>query len=717
MNQIALPSGGWMKFAAFGGKVVERADGACPECALFRTAGVVRPRCEHHFVERSAFGLKIVDAPKKYAALLDSYKQAINVQRVAPLNPEFSFYRVMGVHGDWPNTNGDLFRWGSRGNPDEPELLRLMKDAAGKPVRMGQNERYVYQTFIGKGNYKDHNNSKVADAVGIILDAVPNHTVKGIELLIAVDRSKDPMLVRGIDSGYITDVSMGAVHPDSMILLPSGEMISAKNMIPGIEVVTHRGRPRVVRAVQISQIEGTVVRIKAEGLPETVFTGDHPIWSISAQHRSEQTLWRGRMAHQRRLENKVESGWERRRQRTALLEPRRIEAQFVPAAEIKVGDYVGIPFPTEVKTSTFASRDFARLLGYYISEGWIITQDGKMSGIGFALNINEGKIADEIVGLCDKVLGKKPAVRLCEERSGMYLEVHDRLWPKVFCEHAGRGAKTKVLSNEVMLWDPALQIEILGTMINGDGCQVKSTGITCYSTASEALSRQVQTLASRCGIVSNVQKIEHGPSTIVNKETVEWQVVIGKAFSAILSRVSKIMSIPVQRESNTKFIEDGCLWTPIREKEIVSYSGPVVDLQVDGDESFVANHMAVHNCRVAYSICSVCANVAHNELEYCAHIKNWKGQAYSGPETGWKNANVHEDNRGVEFIEESWVTVGADTKAKHLEKIAALRAAKGRARLAEILVEAESELNKNSLCDWNRVNELLDMGIAQAILV
>lgn len=331
MNQIALPSGGWMKFASFGGKVVERQDGKCPECVLFRTAGVVRPRCEHHFVERTAFGLKIAEAPTKYAELLDGYRKASSLQRVAPLNPEFSFYRVMGLHGDAMNTNGDLFRWGSRKDDTQPELLRRITDAGGKHEASSANGRYVYQTFIGKGNYKDHNNSKVADAVGILLDSVPNHTVKGIELLVAVDRSKDPMLVRGIDSGYITDVSMG--------------------------------------------------------------------------------------------------------------------------------------------------------------------------------------------------------------------------------------------------------------------------------------------------------------------------------------------------------------------------------------------------CRVAYSLCNICDNVAHNELEYCAHIKNWKGQAYSGPETGWKNVIVAEDNRGVEFIEESWVTVGADTKAKHLEKIAALRHVKGQARLAEILVEAEQELNKNSLCDWSRVNELLDMGIAQAILV
>jgi hypothetical protein len=310
-----------MKFASFGGKVVERADGVCPECALYRTAGVVRPRCEHHFVERTAMGLKLAEAPQKYSALLDSYKKAISVHKVAPHNPDFAFYRVIGVHGDAENTNGDMFRWGSKENPEEPELLRMFDKQAG---------RHVYQTFTGKGNYKDHQNDSVVKAVGILLDAEPNHRVKGVELVVAVDRGKDPMLVRGIDNGYITDVSMG--------------------------------------------------------------------------------------------------------------------------------------------------------------------------------------------------------------------------------------------------------------------------------------------------------------------------------------------------------------------------------------------------CRVAHSICSICNKVAHNESEYCAHVKNWKGQFYSGPETGWRNAKVFEDNRGVEFIELSWVTVGADTKAKHLEKIAALRKVKGKALLHEILEAAVSEINKNALCEWPKVNVLMDQAIAQAII-
>ena len=121
-------------------------------------------------------------------------------------------------------------------------------------------------------------------------------------------------------------------------------------------------------------------------------------------------------------------------------------------------------------------------------------------------------------------------------------------------------------------------------------------------------------------------------------------------------------------------------------------------------------------CRVGYSICSICANVAHNEDQYCPHVKDWKGQDYSGSETMWRNSRVFEDNRAVEFIELSWVTVGADNKAKHLEKIAALRKIKGSVLLHHILGQVTSELNKNCLCDWNIVNALMDQAVAQAIL-
>jgi len=68
-------------------------------------------------------------------------------------------------------------------------------------------------------------------------------------------------------------------------------------------------------------------------------------------------------------------------------------------------------------------------------------------------------------------------------------------------------------------------------------------------------------------------------------------------------------------------------------------------------------------CQVAFSECSICHHKAKTTANYCFHVKMHKGGAYDGKP-------VYEINKDVEFIEVSWVTVGADPQAKLIEIIA-----------------------------------------------
>jgi vacuolar-type H+-ATPase subunit E/Vma4 len=68
-------------------------------------------------------------------------------------------------------------------------------------------------------------------------------------------------------------------------------------------------------------------------------------------------------------------------------------------------------------------------------------------------------------------------------------------------------------------------------------------------------------------------------------------------------------------------------------------------------------------CRCGHSLCSVCGNKAITEQDFCEHIANYKGSTYNG-------LPVFEDNRDIEFFEDSFVTTGADKFAKILEKVA-----------------------------------------------
>jgi len=68
-------------------------------------------------------------------------------------------------------------------------------------------------------------------------------------------------------------------------------------------------------------------------------------------------------------------------------------------------------------------------------------------------------------------------------------------------------------------------------------------------------------------------------------------------------------------------------------------------------------------CQVAYSNCSICGHAAKTTKDYCFHVRMHKGGAYDG-------RPVYEENHGIEFIEVSFVTTGADAQAKVLEIIA-----------------------------------------------
>jgi hypothetical protein len=68
-------------------------------------------------------------------------------------------------------------------------------------------------------------------------------------------------------------------------------------------------------------------------------------------------------------------------------------------------------------------------------------------------------------------------------------------------------------------------------------------------------------------------------------------------------------------------------------------------------------------CHCAYAICSICGNKAYTNQDICEHVLNYKGLTYNG-------LPVFEDNRGVEFFEDSIVSEGADPDAKILERVA-----------------------------------------------
>lgn len=117
-------------------------------------------------------------------------------KKIVEYDPEYIYVTVRALTADKPNANGDCF-------PHE-ELIRI------DPVL----NRPVYASFIGKGVYINHKNTDDPRyAKGIVLDAryvADDENDKYVELLLSIDKKKDPAFARDVERGLINKFSMGA---------------------------------------------------------------------------------------------------------------------------------------------------------------------------------------------------------------------------------------------------------------------------------------------------------------------------------------------------------------------------------------------------------------------------------------------------------------------------------------------------------------------------
>jgi hypothetical protein len=113
--------------------------------------------------------------------------------------------------------------------------------------------------------------------------------------------------------------------------------------------------------------------------------------------------------------------------------------------------------------------------------------------------------------------------------------------------------------------------------------------------------------------------------------------------------------------------EFGWLTRKITKVEDIPYEGWVYNFEVDKDNSYIANDIAVHNCLIKYSICSRCGNKAVDETQACDHVKYQKNNMFfddNGIQRKIAELCGHEsEHDSVKFIEASWVRQPAFTGA------------------------------------------------------
>ena len=591
------------------------------------------------------------------------------------------------------NINGDYFT--------EESLMHRPDQWTGDPPvdrALSKNWPYGFPSFYNANPFAHHRNKNPEQGFGEVELASWHPDMKRVELVVRVDKDKCQRFggVGAWDklkAGQFPDVSMGCFRAGTLVTMADGTRKPIEQIVTGDRVLTHRGRVRAVTATHTRSYAGEFYSIKAEAHRVVGCTRQHPFYAVPETDVKCADM---RANHHWMVGKKICPNW-------------------VHAECLDIDHYLLAPVAstyTALGMPQGKARAFARLLGYYLAEGHLLRNKfGELCGIELTTNKND-VVHAEISELCATFVTKNPPSSHirdnCENAVGIY--IFDGALAALCLEHAGAYSTKKRLSEAAMGWPKELQFELLGAYANGDGCGPVD-GSLKFSTASNDLSWQLVQLLERKGCPASHSVLQHKATGFSIRPTTEYVVHIGKQWSAAFSLVcAKIRSSEVLKSKHSRIFalaegtDDTFVVTPLRGITSMYVETEVYNLEVEEDESYVVEGLAVHNCKVPFDTCSICLDwklyreaqatfdpkrhrhpgeavlqfhkrliasgkrgirgLAITRVDYCEHARRMMNKILPD------GRKVFVYNDYPRFFDISFVFIGADKTAKVMAKIA-----------------------------------------------
>lgn len=356
--------------------------------------------------------------------------------------------------------------------------------------------------------------------------------------------------------------------PETLIRTRDG-YIPIASVQPGDEVLGESGSYCRVAEVLVSPWDGLLVEIVPRASVEPIHvTPEHPFLSLVGHHRSKvgrcqpyrctRTFGSTMVSHH--------LGW-------------------VEAEKIEAGSWLALPHVTEeieVKAIPIPEHFHGRvdrrgprsliltdealwIIGMYLAEGCAGTRS-----ISFGLHEKEVEYQQRIVDFFTH-LGLSTAIKTRGTR-GIAVEVYSSLFGEWWPIWLGSGCENKHIPAELMDLPSARISYLLQGILEGDGDCVRGR----FGQTSPVLAQQVVEVAVRLG---------HGPTVSVERQTLKKDVY----------RLRDAGPEYRQKRRGTWRIGNTLL-TEVRSVRLVPYAGDVYNLRVEGDPSYSANGVIVHNC-------------------------------------------------------------------------------------------------------------------------
>lgn len=397
--------------------------------------------------------------------------------------------------------------------------------------------------------------------------------------------------------GEIEDADGIGKVGNPICLLPKEEIHKNSGTMPIFrlekhqEVLTHTGNYEKINKTFSREYKGNIFILKNK-LGKINLTPGHLIYAISIPKGDKFLRNKGK--------RELTPAWyhvEELKKRDIVLYPILKKEENIKSLEINIPKLKYDFKSKKIKRKIPLNSDLLRLFGYFLAEGDIQERPYR-TFISFTLNIGEKDIVKDIKDISKNLFGLDVKIKEKPERKTINVFLYSAKLARFFKKLFGSGAGNKKIPEFVMTLPREKQKSLIFGLWRGDGyVNLDRNGPRAgYVTISYQLTQQIKTLLLRQKIVPSIYR-EREKEVKGVKHKKAYRIHVGQRNSLMkLCNILKIKYSPKSYEAIGSWFDDSYFYTPITNKEILSYNGKVHNLEIIKSHSFVSEAFCLHNC-------------------------------------------------------------------------------------------------------------------------
>ncbi len=249
--------------------------------------------------------------------------------------------------------------------------------------------------------------------------------------------------------------------------------------------------------------------------------------------------------------------------------------------------------PNKVNRFVELNEDLMKLFGYFIAEGYVTgTKNNRQ--LCFAFSKYEIEYHQEVINLVKKNFGYESSKIIKHKtRNSATVHVFSNAIASFFERLFPLGAKNKKIPETLLKQKPSLLRKFVKGAFNGDGT-IKEFRRASYKTVSPSLAFQISEILIRLGFMPSINCEE--------KKKTEWNKcyrisVSGKQYNRFMETIYPNKKFNESKsEGQQVWADEEYIYLTIKSVNHTEKETTVYNLEVDEDNSYLANRIAVHNC-------------------------------------------------------------------------------------------------------------------------